>query len=123
MQNQNSKEEKIIITARLPIPLDELPSLVLKKGEEASRIIALLDNNPKRISRKICRRIKPMLHEENPHVEINEFRFDYCDSSNITHGIAYFTAILEGTEIDLREIAGDREKLFLYDWSAVNATK
>lgn len=123
MQESENKNptEKITIQARLPIPLDELPSLVLKKGEDAARIVSLLDNQPKKISRTLCKEIRRMLEQENPEVEIIAFGFDYYDSPNITHGIAYFTARLEGTENDLRGVAGDREKFFLFDWPKENS--
>jgi len=114
-ENKNQKE-KITIQARLPIPLNEFPFLFIKKGENAERIVSLLDNQPKKISRMLCREIRRMLEQENPEVEIITFGFDYYDSPNITYGIAYFTVRLEGTENDLREVAGDREKFFLFDW-------
>lgn len=115
------KLKTIIIEAELAVPLDELAIYTLPKKEDASSIVELLNKKPdianfiiEKIARKIIRKKKLDL-------KLEKLEFDYNDLDSIERGMAYFKVKLEGTEKNLKRIAGEN-RLFFFDWNARRAS-
>lgn len=116
MQNKNTEKEKtIIITAELVIPLGELAIYLLVKGEDPELVKTILYQAQEKANKEIKKIAKSVLVDRKSEVKLNHLKFDYNDSDNISHGAAYFKVKLQGTEKELRKIAGE-DKVFEYDW-------
>lgn len=115
-------EPKIMIETDLLIPLEELPMIALAQDVEIPSVIKTLIRNPEKINAMVKSAMEEELSEENSAVKIKKLKFSYRDSSNITHGIAYFKVRLEGTEKELRTVAG-KNNLFLFDWNTFQNIK
>ncbi len=111
-------EKKIRIEAELPIALEELAFSVLSKREDPSAVVDLLIKKPEVASRVLERVVRRIIRKKEIAVRLKNLAHDYNDSHNITHGVAYFKAELEGTEQELRKITG-ANRLMQYDWTAV----
>ncbi len=114
--NNDLKNKKITIKAELPIPLGELAIYVLDKGQDESLVTELIDNNPAKVNSIMGKEVREFFEEKKLKIILIDLKHDYNDSYNMTHGVAYFSAVLKGTEKELREIAGD-DKEFIYDWN------
>lgn len=109
-------EQKITIEAELPVALEELAIYTLtKKGESKEEIISVLDEYPSRAERTMKRIARKIISDKKAKVQLEELEFAYMDSAKLWHGVAYFKAKLEGTEKELKKIAGENE-IFIYDW-------
>lgn len=114
---ENQKNGKIIeITAEIPISLEELSFVVLQDDSKGSEIIEILDKNPER-AEKVLLEFSELDVVDEADVEINGLKFSFYDSDNLSHGVAYFKIKLEGTEEELRKIAGNNNEPYFYDWS------
>lgn len=117
MTNNNYlKNKKITIEAELPIPLEELAIYVLDKGQDESLVTGLIDKNPNKVNSIMEKEVREFLEEKKLNITLKELKHQYNDSFNLTHGVAYFSAKLKGTEEELKEIAGD-DKEFIFDWN------
>lgn len=113
---KNKIQEKIIvIDAELVIPLGELAIYLLVKGEEETKVNTLLYHEEAKVNKEIKKIVQSVLIEKKSEAKLKYLMFDYSDSDNITHGVAYFKVKIEGTEKVLRKIAGE-DKVFEYDW-------
>lgn len=116
MQNKNTEKEKTItITAELVIPLGELAIYLLVKGQDETEVNKVLYETEEKANMEIKKIAKSVLVERRSEAEITHLKFDYNDSDNLSHGAAYFKVKLQGTEKELRKIAGE-DKVFEYDW-------
>lgn len=88
---QNLKQEVITIQVELEIPLQAYE-------EEGIRKI-----------------VKNILYKQAKNIKLVSLTLDYFDSEDEGKGNAIFSVTLEGTESDLRKVAGDG-KLFVFDW-------
>lgn len=117
MNSKTIKNEKqLTIETELAISLGELAIYVIRKDETESQIVELLNSNPKRVNFQIKKTLKEILREKKTGLEIKTLRFDYYDSKNISHGVAYFKVKIIGTKRELKKVAGEN-KILLYNWS------
>src|SRR5580693_5637032 len=116
---KNIIQEKIIIAAELAVPLGELATYAPLKREGTSTITELLDKKPYIVNCIIERIVRGTIRKKKLEVKIKKIQFDYCDSDNISHGVAYFKANLKGTVQCLKRIAGENKLLF-FDWEEVS---
>jgi hypothetical protein len=89
----------------LPISLEELAIYIIQEGEPTSEIIKILDNEPDKVNeivKNILNEVEELTRNE---IIIQSVKFDYCDSLNITHGVAYFKVWLKGKKESLRKIS------------------
>lgn len=116
MQNKKPEQEKTIgIEAELVIPLGELAIYLLVKGQDETEVNKILYETEEKANKEIKKIAKSVLVERRSEAEITHLKFEYNDSDNISHGVAYFKVKLQGTEKELRKIAGE-DKVFEYDW-------
>jgi hypothetical protein len=120
--NNDLKNKRITIKSELPIPLGELAIYVLDKGQDESLVTELIDNNPEKVNSIMEKEVREFFEEKKLDIALKELKHEYNDSYNLTHGVAYFSAVLEGTEDELKEIAGD-DKEFIFDWNEKRASR
>lgn len=115
------KLKKIIIEAELNVLLGELAIYTLPKKEGASSIIALLNKKPEIANFIIEITARKIIRKKKLDLKLKKLEFNYSDFNNIEYGIAYFKVKLEGTEKNLKRIAGEN-KLFFFDWNERRAS-
>lgn len=121
---QNTKQNEIAIEAELTVPLGELALYVLKKEEDVSTLVNILDNRPEVANKeleRICREDLPELQDNS--VTVEKVEYDYVDSSNLDFGVAYFKITLTGTFEALKKLAGMHDELFGFDWNNYRSSK
>jgi len=109
------KKSEIEIDAELPIPLGELFIYIKRKGENEEDTVSILDEEPERAIVEIKKIVNSIIRKKNLKIKVLEIEHSYNDSDNITHGVAYFSIKLKGTEIDLKKITGENKEI-VYDW-------
>ena len=109
------KEKAITIEAELAIPLGELAIYLLVRGQDEAKVNTVLYQTEEKANKEIKKIAKEVLIKKKSEVKLTYLKFDYNDSDNISHGVAYFKVKIEGTEKALRKIAGE-DKVFEYDW-------
>ena len=120
---QNTKTEKIIIEAELPVPLGELTIYILPKKEDASAIVGLLENKPHIVNFVMVNIAKGIIRKKKLNIKLLKLEYDYSDNFNdIDFGVAYFKARLEGIEKNLKRIAGEN-KVFDFNWEEYKKQK
>jgi hypothetical protein len=115
---ENKSEEKITIEAELPIALEELAIYVLPKKRDASEILEVLNTKPEFANDEMTKIASSILRKKKMDVKVIKLEHDYNDSENLTHGVAYFKVVLEGTEGALRKITDEDQDVFFFDWQA-----
>ncbi len=108
-------DKKIRIEAELPIPLGELATYISPKKEGVASIAELLEKKPHIPNSILLKFVSKIIKRKKFSVNIEKIEFDYCDSERIERGVAYFNAILTGTEKELRKVAGE-DRIFFFDW-------
>jgi hypothetical protein len=108
-------DKKITLQASLEIPLGELATYLLKKGEEPSNLLNLLYKSPEIVNYKIKKLVREILRDKKSKVRLQDLAFDYNDSDRFSHGASYFKVSLRGTKKELRRVAG-ANRTFYFDW-------
>jgi len=109
------KSEEMEIEAEFPVPLGEIFIYLKRKGEKDEDIVDILENDPERGNTEMKKIANSIIRKKNLKIKVLEVEHAYNDSSNITHGVAYFTIKLSGTEKDLKKFAGENKEIE-YDW-------
>ena len=111
------KSEVMEIEAEFPVPLGEIFIYIKRKGEKEEDIVDILEKEPERGNSEMKKIANSIIRKKNLKIKILEVEHSYNDSSNIIHGVAYFTIKLSGEKKDLKKIAGN-DKEMDYDWDA-----
>jgi hypothetical protein len=120
---ENKKTNKMMqITTELGIPLQELAMELFSKKSDYSKIVDMLDTDPKRVEKTVLLLAQNYIKKQKAKVEIKKIEFKEMDSSNLNHGAAYFEAIMQGNKTELKKIANS-DSLFYYEWEGLNGNK
>ena len=109
------KSEEMEIEAEFPVPLGEIFIYLKRKGEKEEDIVDILENEPERGNAEMKKIANSIIRKKNLKIKVLEVEHSYNDSSNITHGVAYFKIKLSGAKKDLKRIAGENKEIE-YDW-------
>ena len=60
--------------------------------------------------------MKEVVCRKKLNIKVKELKFDYNDSEDLVMGVAYFKVKLNGTEKELKKLAGDYNKICVFDW-------
>ncbi|MBI3518049.1 MAG: DNA adenine methylase [Bacteroidetes bacterium] len=121
---QKSKNKKLLVKSRgktiakktqLGIPLEELAIEMLPEGADPVKIVPIIYNQTSRVEETATILAQQAMIDEKVKAKIKSLHFYYNDSDNISHGVSYFNVELEGTETELKKIAGE-DKLFYCEW-------
>jgi hypothetical protein len=112
-KSKTTNDSNLFIQAEIAIPLGEL-AIYMKVNE--SKIVSALYHQWDEVKDKIKDTVKEALNKRDKETKLISLLLEYLDSENIDYGVAYFSVILEGKESALREIAGDEDNLFQFDW-------
>lgn len=110
------KSVEMEIEAEFPVPLGEIFIYIKRKGEKEEDIVSILEEEPERGNAEMKKIANSIIRKKNLKIKVLDVVHSYNDSSNITHGVAYFTIKLLGAKKDLRKIAGENKEIE-YDWN------
>ena len=109
------KGNTVIKKTQLGIPLEELASEMLPEGSDPVNIVSVIYEQTSKVEDTATILAQQSLIDEKVKAKVKSLHFYYNDSDNISHGVSYFNVELEGSEQELKKIAGE-DKLFYCEW-------
>ena len=105
-KNKKIKQQKLLSEEfELPISLEELAMYVIGEGEPNTEIVNVLHNEPEKVNEVVKNILIELEEIKNWKVSIISAKFDYYDSINITHGVAYFSVCIKGSRESLKKVS------------------
>ncbi len=95
------------LEAELSVALEELAMYIIKEEEQITDITKILEKETGRADKEIRDVMGEVIRAKQWEVKLKSVQFDYCDSDNLTHGVAYFKVKLQGEKQVLERIAKD----------------
>jgi hypothetical protein len=106
IQNKKFKRLKLLTEEfELPVALEELALYVMSEEQPVDDIVKIIDNERDKVNETVKNILNEVKEIISCGIKIQSVKFDYCDSLNLTHGVAYFKVILQGSKQALRKIA------------------
>ncbi|MBI3501313.1 MAG: hypothetical protein HY063_05910 [Bacteroidetes bacterium] len=106
-QITNKKSKLFTLEAELPVSLEELAIYIIREKEQVSDIVRILDKETERANKEIQDVMGEVIKEKKWDVKLKSVRYEYMDSGNLTHGVAYFKVQLQGKKEVLERISKD----------------
>jgi hypothetical protein len=104
-KNKKIKRLKLLTEEfEMPVPLEELAVYIIGEEKATSRIKKLLASKPDKINHVVKTMLLDMIEIKDWKIDVESVKFDYCDSQDVTFGIAYFKVMFQGTRQALKQL-------------------
>lgn len=108
------------IVAEINIPLEALVMVMVPDDEDEEKILSIIRSGNGHAEEQIQDLCQGEIPDSYSTVKVTRVTFKRTDSDDVSEGMAFYSVTLEGSESELRQVAGEDE-MFRYDWSKEEA--